>query len=144
MKRLVREAQVAATPDAVFEAWTTNEGVRSFFAPFSNVELRVGGPYELYWHEESPDDIRGSEGCTILSFDRPNQLAFSWNFPPSVPTLRKKHTRVEVTMVAVDGGTAFRLEQTGWQDGEDWDAALVYFERAWGMVVDGLVKRFGT
>ena len=34
---------VAATPEQVWPLWTTDEGVRSFFAPGSHIELRVDG-----------------------------------------------------------------------------------------------------
>ena len=39
MKFIEKEQLVSAAPDEVWRAWTTNEGVRSFFAPDSDIEL---------------------------------------------------------------------------------------------------------
>ena len=82
-RELVKNVVVAGTPEEIFKAWTTNEGVRAFFAPSSNVELRVGGPFEIYF-------------------------------------------------------------QPGWKTGEEWDKGYDYFDRAWGMVIDNLVKHFAN
>ena len=42
-----KEVRVKAPVDAVWQAWTTTEGVKSFFAPDARVEARVDGPFEI-------------------------------------------------------------------------------------------------
>lgn len=43
------EVVVPARPETVWSLWTTAEGVRSFLAPASNIDLRVDGLYEIFF-----------------------------------------------------------------------------------------------
>ena len=47
-RAIEKEADVAATLDQAWDAWTTREGIRSFFAPDAKVDARAGGPFEIY------------------------------------------------------------------------------------------------
>jgi uncharacterized protein YndB with AHSA1/START domain len=61
--RAIREEVIVeASVDAVWDAWTTEAGVRSFFAPACAVELRVNGPYEIVFNPEAKPGQRGAEG----------------------------------------------------------------------------------
>lgn len=82
---LHKEITVSSPIDRVWWAWTTSEGMASWWAKKSWIELRVGGPWELYFLTDQPRGHQGSEGCRILSYCPPEMLSFSWNFPPSLP-----------------------------------------------------------
>jgi len=41
------EQNVNANIEDVWNAWTTEEGVKSFFAPACNIDLKVGRAYEM-------------------------------------------------------------------------------------------------
>ncbi|MBE2241542.1 MAG: SRPBCC domain-containing protein, partial [Burkholderiaceae bacterium] len=43
-----KEVEVAASVDQVWDAWTTRDGIRSFFAPDANIDARVGGAFQIY------------------------------------------------------------------------------------------------
>ena len=43
-----KEVLVNATPDQLWDAWTTRDGIRSFFAPDAKIEPRVGGAFQIY------------------------------------------------------------------------------------------------
>jgi len=43
-----KEVVLAATPEQAWQAWTTREGITSFFAPDARIEPRVGGAFEVY------------------------------------------------------------------------------------------------
>ncbi len=143
-QRIIRkEATVAGTVDDAWAAWTTQAGVASFFSPDSRIELKLGGAYELYMGMTEPDasGLRGSEGCRVLSYVPRSMLAFEWNFPPAVPTLRNARAKTFVVVrfdSAGQGRTRVRLTQLGWQEGQDWDAGYAYFDRAWGKVLEWL------
>lgn len=136
-----REVTVDAALDQVWNAWTTVEGLKSFFAVDATVELRVGGKYELYFDMSAEEGLRGSEGCTILEIDPKKRLAFTWNAPPSIPLLRNANarTRVDLRMQSREPGrTHVALTQTGIQEGPEWDKYYAYFDRAWTNVMKSL------
>lgn len=135
---------VPATPDKVFAALTTTDGVKTFFAPEARVELKPGGAYEMYFLPDKPEGERGGEGCTVVSFEPNQKLVFTWNFPPSIPALRKSKAKTEVTVtLAAEGtGTKVTLVQSGWKDGADWKKGRDYFAQAWPTVLARLERRF--
>lgn len=140
------EAIVAASRSAVWQAWTTPEGVESFFASQCTLELRIGGAYEMLFDLEAPPGSRGGEGCVILAIEPETMLSFTWNAPPEFPAIREQKTHVLVRLEAVDEGhTRVTLTQDGWGGNEDWQAVRKYFIRAWGEVVlPRLVQRFSV
>ena len=139
---LHKEATVASPIDRVWWAWTTSEGMASWWAKTSWIELRVGGPFELYFLLDGRRGMQGSEGCRILSY-RPNEmLSFSWNFPPSIPEIRGEHTWVVLKFVRLgQSKTKVVLDQLGWKKGHSWKAGWKYFDEAWATVLQRLKTR---
>lgn len=139
---------VDAAREQVFEAWTTDAGVRSFFAPDSRIEAETGGAYELYFMEEGkvPLGQRGSEGCVFLALQAPVFFSASWNAPPHLAAVRNEHSIVIVRFAALSPTqTRVDLTHVGWGEGGQWDEALAYFRRAWGaMVLPRLRHRFAV
>jgi uncharacterized protein YndB with AHSA1/START domain len=120
----------------VWSAWTTDEGIRSFFAPACKIEAYVGGAYEIYFHPDENEGFRGAEGTRILAFEPMNFFSFTWNNPPSIPALRWQFTHVSLHFNAANENlTYLKLIHQGWVPGEDWQKARDYFSRAWGQVV---------
>jgi uncharacterized protein YndB with AHSA1/START domain len=143
-RALVKEVTVAAPVAEAWKAWTTTEGVTSFFAPRAHVELRVGGPYEMYFSAEAPRGKQGSEGCTIVAFRPLEKLVFTWNHPPHL-SIRDQHTRVTLKFQEVaPGRTRVVLKHTGWKEGPEWEQSYQYFDRAWGKVLANLEHRFAA
>ncbi len=142
--RVLKKEIVIPAPRAdVWRAWTTTDGVKSFMSPEARVELRVGGPFEIYFVPSSPPGMRGSEGCRFLSFLPMEILSFEWNAPPQFGELRYQHTQVIMRFFDVPpDSTRLEFFQYGWGQGEKWDSVYSYFERAWGNVLENLRKRF--
>jgi uncharacterized protein YndB with AHSA1/START domain len=84
-KKLIKEVVVDASVAIVWKKWTTTEGITSFFAPQADIELVIGGKFELYFMLDNPTGEQGSEDCKILSFLPEMMLSFSWNAPPQFP-----------------------------------------------------------
>jgi uncharacterized protein YndB with AHSA1/START domain len=123
-----------------WDAWTTEDGVRSFFAPACNIEPRVGGPYEILFDPDAEPGSRGAEGMTVMAVQPMKMLAFSWNAPPHLSEVRDQLTHVVVRFEEVDEErTRVTLRHDGWGDGGQWDDAFAYFERAW---FDAVLPRF--
>lgn len=156
-RTVVVEATVDAIPQRVFEAWTTAEGLKSFFGPKAVVEPRVGGVYTLVFTPETdPEGLTlGTKGARILRFEPGKSLAFEWitfvgqdglgperppYMAPAERNARPLPTWVELSFEALpEGRTHLKLCHYGFRRGGPWEAAYPYFTSAWAGVVARLV-----
>lgn len=140
------EIVVDAGIDDVWSVWTTNAGIESFFAPASNVDLRVDGPYEIFFDPDAEPGKRGADGARVLAFQAGRMLSFTWNAPLHMPEIRKQWTHVAVRLSVVEPDkTRVSLTHDGWGEGAKWDEAFDYFSRAWkDVVLPRLRHRFMT
>lgn len=126
------EIVVDAGIEQVWSAWTTDAGVTSFFAPASNIDLRVGGPYEIFFDPKAEQGKRGADGARVLAFQEGKMISFTWNAPLHMPEIRKQWTHVVVRLSAVEPDkTRVSLRHDGWGESPKWDEAFDYFSRAW-------------
>lgn len=145
-RAIVKEVEVAAPLAAVWPLWTTSAGLARWLAPRANVELRIGGPYEVLFLEDAPVGSQGSEGCRILAFLPERLLCFTWNAPPHLATTRAAHTWVVVELAPAAAGTRVTVTHLGWpasglaDAASEWPATFAYFDRAWGRVLEELAK----
>lgn len=144
MDRAIRKEVIVAAPvRQVWEAWATREGVTTFFAPQANVELAIGGRYEMFFDLDAPVGSQGGEGLKVLSYLPQEMLSFDWNAPPRFPNVRGERTWVVVQLEPQQAGTTrVRLTHLGWRVGEEWDQVFAYFVRAWDIVLGRLEHRF--
>ena len=135
--RILRaEVVVPASLEQVWNAWTTESGIRTFFAPDARVDLRVDGLYEILFNPAAPVGQRGSEGMRILDLEPMTRFAFTWSAPPHLPRARAQRTEVILEFTALgDKTTRLRLTHLGWGQGGEWDQAYAYFDHAWCAVV---------
>lgn len=142
---LLKQVVVAAGIDAVWAAWTTREGIRSFFAPYAVVDARVGGAFQVWFDPGAPAGSRGADDMRFMALQPPRMLSFDWNAPPFLPEARRQRTAVVVRLTPLDAGhTQVNLVHSGWGDGGEWDKAHAYFDRAWTAVLGNLKKRFDS
>ena len=140
-----KEIVVAATPEQVWNAWTTREGITSFFAPDARIEARVGGAFAIYINPMAEPGQKGADDMRFMALQPPRMLSFDWNAPPHLPQVREQRTFVVVRIQPVsEKETRVTLHHTGWGDGGEWDKAYAYFDRAWGNVLGSLKKRFDS
>jgi uncharacterized protein YndB with AHSA1/START domain len=142
-RALDKQVDVVASVDKVWQAWTTREGVISFFAPDAQVEARVGGAFQIYFDPGAPPGTKGADDMRYLALQPKKMLSFDWNAPPSLPEARQQRTFVVVRIMPIDDKTTrVTLHHTGWGEGGEWDKAYAYFDRAWGFVLGNLKNRF--
>lgn len=138
------EVVVDAPLRAVWETWTTEEGLETFFAPECHIDLRSGGMLEILFSPEAPAGRRGAEGNWVLAVQPERLLSFTWDAPPTMPEIRAQRTHVTVRFEELGPDkTRVTLRHDGWGEGETWDEAFTYFDRAWKEgVLPNLVRRF--
>jgi len=135
-REIVKEVVVDCSPSEAWRLWTTVDGLQSFFAAGANIELKIGGPFEIYFSMEAPYGQRGSEGCKILSYLPERMFSFEWNAPPQFGELRHILTRVMIDFESIGKGqTRVTLTHIGFGGSGGWNEVIDYFELAWGNVL---------
>jgi uncharacterized protein YndB with AHSA1/START domain len=138
-----KSIDVPATLDEAWAAWTTREGIVSFFAPDAVIEPRVGGAFHIHIDPGAPAGSKGADDMRFLALQPKQMLSFDWNAPPSLPEARAQRTFVIVRFEPLgDKLTRVSLHHTGWGTGGEWDKAHAYFDRAWATVLGNLKQRF--
>lgn len=142
-RSLDKQVEINATLDQAWDAWTTREGIVSFFAPDARIEPRVGGAFQVYMDPAAEPGSRGADDMRFLALQPKRMLSFDWNAPPSLPLARAQRTFVVVRFEPVaEAVTRVSIHHTGWGDGGEWDQAYAYFDKAWPNVLANLKKRF--
>lgn len=140
LERVVTASVVVELPvSEAWQLWTTPEGIASFFAPASNIELRPQGPFELFFAPDAEPGERGSEETIILGYQENRMLSVSWAMPPYMTEVRPHHTHLLFRFEPLDEArTRVSLTHSGWGEGEAWDEAFTYFERVWPHVLSSM------
>ena len=142
-RAIVKEVVVKATPGEVWQAWTTVEGITSFFAPGARLEPRSMGLFEIHMNPYAPDGLKGADDMRYLALQEPRFLSFTWNAPPHLAEARKQRSVVTVRIIPVDATTTkVVLNHSAFGEGGEWDKTYDYFNNAWGRVLANLKKRF--
>lgn len=140
-----KQVEIGASLDQAWAAWTTREGIVSFFAPDAEIDARVGGAFHIHIDPLAAPGRKGADEMRFMALQPKKMISFDWNAPPHLPAARAQRTFVTVRFEPVsDGVTRVSLHHTGWGDGGEWDAAYTYFDQAWGGVLANLKKRFET
>ena len=140
---LVFTRTVSMDVESAWRLWTTSEGLESWLCPAAKVELRIGGPFEIYFMPDAPEGERGSDGCKVLSFLKNRMLSFTWNAPPSIPETRSARTFVVVEWEPKGDKTLVTLTHSGWPTDRSegrWNETYAYFGEAWKAVMEAFER----
>lgn len=135
-KVLTLAVTIPARRAAVWQAFTTSEGLSTWLAPGAAVDLRAGGE----WTAHFPGGSTG--GGTILSFVPQEELILSALAPDKFPTVRAQRTRAHFRFETRGDSTLVQLTQTGWEDGDEWDKAYEYLAVGDAQLLATLHRRF--
>lgn len=145
-KQIHAEITVNASPETIFELWTTTEGVKKFFGVDAEIENKLGGKYFIYF--DLQDRGLSSEGARILRYDPPHFLSFEWRGKPEMVDMNVQPfpTWVEVQFETAEGnsGTHVKLDHYGFGEGGTWDQSYQFFSAAWPQVLNRLASIFRT
>lgn len=138
-KSLIKEIEIEKDIEFIWNKFTTEEGLISFFAPKVNFQLSIGGPFEMLFDLKMPIGMQGSEDCKILSLLPQKMISFSWNNPPKFERIRDEKTCVVIEFQKVEENrTHITLTHLGWKDNPEWESAYEYFDNAWNIVLKRL------
>ncbi|MBY0505275.1 MAG: SRPBCC domain-containing protein [Bryobacteraceae bacterium] len=135
-KALIFEVMIPAAAGAVWQAFTTSEGLRTWLAPNVTVDLRNGGEWTVHF----PGGSTG--GGTILNFTPERELTLAALAPDQFPTVRAERTQATFEFMPKGNSTLVRLTQTGWKPGEEWDRAYAYLAQGNRQLLETLRRRF--
>jgi uncharacterized protein YndB with AHSA1/START domain len=112
-KDLVREIDIEAAPETVFEFFVDPDKLTRWLAVDATLDPRPGGVCHQV-HEGDPPQRRSfhMEG-EFLAVDRPKRVLFSWGFAEPDVGLAPGASTVEVTLAPTAGGTRVRLVHRG-------------------------------
>ncbi|MBN2795692.1 MAG: SRPBCC domain-containing protein [Clostridia bacterium] len=133
IKQIIKTRIHSMTRAEAYHCFTTPEKLKHFFGREHHIDIRLFGPYEIYFLE-APLGSRGSEGCQVLAFIPNRLLSFTWNAPPSFPEIRNSESHTFVVLEFED--EHIRLTHGGWPSDESWDKVYDYFDEAWDVVLD--------
>ncbi len=140
--RIARLADVDAPQSAVWDTWTSTDGVRTFLSPEANISAVVGGPYELLFAPGRSDGLRGTENCTVIAAVPERKLSFEVIAPPSLG-LGDVRTQVTVRMTPLDEDTTrIQIVHEGFVQGPGWQDAHLYYSGLWTNTLSRLRARF--
>jgi uncharacterized protein YndB with AHSA1/START domain len=124
--------KISAPLDSVWSRWTTEKGIKKFFAPACRLEAKPLGRLDIFFAPDAPPGQRGAEDNLVLALQDKKMISFTWDCPPQWPEMRKQRTTVAVRFYSTGNTeTLVTLTQTGWGVGSEWDAVYTYFGNAW-------------
>ena len=138
------EATVGATVASLWRAWTTSQGAETFFAERANIDLRVGGPYEIFFNQA--DERMSTKGRKVLSYEPERMVSFEWNLPlDEFPELKNSLTWVVVDFTPLDAShTRVTVTQLGLKAGRVWERAARHMQQGWSELAERLKARFDS
>lgn len=98
---------VRASPDKVFRALSTADGLDSWWTRGTQMERRVGGRIHFHWREWGPDRVTVDGSARILQLRENEILAWRWDDAEGYPS---RTSELEVERHAE--GTVVRVTDT--------------------------------
>ncbi len=135
-KALIFEVLIPASQSAVWQAFSTSDGLSTWLTPGAVVDLRPGGE----WTAHFPGGKTG--GGTIMSFVPKKEMVLAALAPEQFPTVRRQRLTAKFEFAAQNDSTLVRLTQTGWQPGQEWDSAYDYLAKGNAQLLETLRRRF--
>ncbi|QDP96380.1 SRPBCC domain-containing protein [Microlunatus elymi] len=128
------EHEFAASPDRIWRAWTTEDGLAAWWwptwSPTISIDLRVGGGYRI----EAADPKIIVEGRYVI-IEPVSHLRMTWIWTD--PDGAGPEEEVDVTFAPEGVGTLIRLQHTGpWTSAEPADN----YRQGWTSVLDNLLR----
>ena len=93
---------IAASPEALYTAWTEPDRMRQWYATVVDADVRVGGRYRIELHE-ADGTVNGFTG-EYLELTPPSRIAFTFTHHAQTPEDRISDEKVEISIRQVEPG----------------------------------------
>ena len=142
---IVTEGIVNAPVDAVWKAFTTQQGLESWMVAKTEIDLTAGGSWRTSYSKESTLDDDAAIHHRILAYDPGRMFSFrTVKFPKGFPfpnAILKTWNVVYFEPVG-DGQTKVTARMLGYTDEDESQRMRTFFEKGNRETMDNLIKRF--
>jgi uncharacterized protein YndB with AHSA1/START domain len=129
--RIERTLQLKQSPERVWQALTTKEGLGTWFGHDAEVDLRVGGEVKLTWNSGDVATL------TIARLEPPHVFGYTWSIY-GLPADDPRRTYVEFTLEPTDTGTTLTMVESGFAQLPDAE-----YEKAFSGNTEGWTSELG-
>ena len=142
---IVTEGIVNAPVDAVWNAFTTQQGLESWMVAKTEIDLKAGGSWRTSYSKESTLDDDAAIHHMILAYDPGRMFSFrTVKFPKGFPfpnAILKTWNVVYFEPVG-DGQTKVTARMLGYTDEDESRRMRAFFEQGNRETMNNLIKRF--
>ena len=118
---------VQASPERVYDAFATAEGLDGWFTRGAKVDARPGGELLFRWRDWGADLIDAVAHGKVIEAKRAERFAFEWwDADPA------EATTVELTFAPARGGTIVHVREYGFPDTSKGRGKLAGNASGWG------------
>lgn len=135
-RQLAKEIELAATPEQVWQAISTPEGMSIWFVPHEHTD----GDGDEHADGEIEADFGGgnTQAGQVLEWEPGRRVVYGAHGPDGEPPM----TIEFLVEGKEDGTTVLRLVQSGFFGGDDWEAEYDGFGKGWDMFLHNLAEYF--
>lgn len=139
MNELKFKETFPASVQTLWREWTDQTKITKWFSAEAKIEPHQGGAYELFF-DPSNHESMSTKGCKITAIKPGSQLAFQWKGPDQYAHFMNTppQTHVEVNFTPKKQETELTIKHTGWKEGDQWQEAKEWHNKAWQGVVAAL------
>lgn len=144
---ILKQFDLPLSGNEAFKYFIEEDKLTSWLCYQAVTDPYVDGRYELFW-EPDHDHQNSTEGCRITAFEKPYLISFDWKGPRSLDTVMNQAdplTHVTVFFYPLaNNHVRLVLQHSGFGQSDDWTPARLFFEKAWEMALQRLVKNLET
>ncbi|MEV4315864.1 SRPBCC family protein [Actinocrispum sp. NPDC049592] len=132
--RIERTIDIAHSPERVWAALTTAEGLGSWFGNAAKIDLRPGGAAEMTWDHGHRAEMR------VERVEEPRVFGYTWHIY-GLPEEDTRRTYVEFTLEPTGSGTRLTVVESGFSQlsQEAYDEAYNGNTKGWASELGELV-----
>lgn len=133
-ERVLRiETVVPASPETVWNAWTTPQELSKWIAPVVAIDLKIGGTISTNYDQKATLGSAGTIRLPIINYIEKQLITLKVNLNDKFPknTRDEDHNLQEIVQIVDLGGgnTNVVSSMVGWGTGKDWDQTYDFFAR---------------